>query len=521
MEQRRLTAILIQPTQAPPRRRITRPVFRDRLHPQLPRVFDYILVQYFQENFILSFGRPQGGVCSLCEECKQKIRSPNLNETAKLVATAEFIVHERRASKDCKKLKAIEHKCLKNDIIAGIVIDYMQKLPLPNIPVQELCADEVTAITVPQSERPHFARTAMTTDFLAAKYNLLIGIDNPEERFGTNTKDEVDRSRWLRTTNLSVPTLDCFSAYTSSENGARTAELLDLWFQARQQGDRRKGQNLQYFQLRIVNEEYADYRPLDWSTLRTSSWLDCCSPNTGRALRCAAVACGTSPAYTLSPDLLHDDLRGRVSRPGASDEADFQIARRTANLSASRSHYSFVNVKCHKNALALPGTFPAFEAEKRGTEKGENGTRIEIYAHELTCSILAVLRIPAVSDFKRWPYPFIGAPVDLTSRRYGILDNYTTRNYIILGNTLYGISLCVDPLRDEAIKMQLVMPLVAFRLNTLPPATRRRWRFVGLQLGRLFFPATLANATELCDGVGCSGNMMEHIRAGSALDEPE
>ncbi|KAJ8882729.1 hypothetical protein PR048_014542 [Dryococelus australis] len=31
-------------------------------------------------------------------------------------------------------------------------------------------------------------------------------------------KDEVERSRWLRTTNLRVPTLNCFSANTSSEN---------------------------------------------------------------------------------------------------------------------------------------------------------------------------------------------------------------------------------------------------------------------------------------------------------------
>ncbi|KAJ8880356.1 hypothetical protein PR048_016825 [Dryococelus australis] len=33
------------------------------------------------------------------------------------------------------------------------------------------------------------------------------------------TKDEVDRSRWLRTTNLRVPTLNCSPAYTSSKNG--------------------------------------------------------------------------------------------------------------------------------------------------------------------------------------------------------------------------------------------------------------------------------------------------------------
>ncbi|KAJ8865843.1 hypothetical protein PR048_033365 [Dryococelus australis] len=54
--------------------------------------------------------------------------------------------------------------------------------------------------------------------------------DNTLERFseildlhsavsGPQTKDEVDRSRWLHTTNLRVPTSNCFSADTTSENG--------------------------------------------------------------------------------------------------------------------------------------------------------------------------------------------------------------------------------------------------------------------------------------------------------------
>ncbi|KAJ8889326.1 hypothetical protein PR048_008825 [Dryococelus australis] len=36
------------------------------------------------------------------------------------------------------------------------------------------------------------------------------------------TKDEADRSRWLRKTSLRVPTLNCFSANTTSENGVKT-----------------------------------------------------------------------------------------------------------------------------------------------------------------------------------------------------------------------------------------------------------------------------------------------------------
>ncbi|KAJ8897651.1 hypothetical protein PR048_003000 [Dryococelus australis] len=40
----------------------------------------------------------------------------------------------------------------------------------------------------------------------------------PADLYSTYSKDEVDRSRWLRTTNLRVPTLNCFSANTSSGN---------------------------------------------------------------------------------------------------------------------------------------------------------------------------------------------------------------------------------------------------------------------------------------------------------------
>lgn len=95
-------------------------------------------LKYFKENYALSFGRPQIDVCSFCEEYKQKIRSPHLNDTAKRVATAEYMVHKRRASKYYNKIKEIKAQSLKDDHVAGIVIDYMQNLPLPHIPVQEV-----------------------------------------------------------------------------------------------------------------------------------------------------------------------------------------------------------------------------------------------------------------------------------------------------------------------------------------------------------------------------------------------
>ncbi|KAJ8874203.1 hypothetical protein PR048_025045 [Dryococelus australis] len=70
---------------------------------------------------------------------------------------------------------------------------------------------------------------------------------------------------------------------------------------------------------------------------------------------------------------------------------------------------------------------------------------------------------------------FVEAPADLPSRVRGIWGNYATRNHITLGITLYGVglsaSLSKDPRRDEAIKMQLGVPLFAFRHNNQPTAT--------------------------------------------------
>ncbi|KAL4132331.1 hypothetical protein QTP88_009502 [Uroleucon formosanum] len=94
--------------------------------------------QYFKQNFDLSFGRPQIDVCSTCEQLKIKVSDPHLNENAKRVSIAELIIHKRRASKFFKKCDEVRKLCKEQDNILGITIDYMQNLPLPHIPVQEV-----------------------------------------------------------------------------------------------------------------------------------------------------------------------------------------------------------------------------------------------------------------------------------------------------------------------------------------------------------------------------------------------
>jgi hypothetical protein len=106
-------------------------------HPECKENVKYkFFLKYFQQNFNLSFGRPQIDVCSKCEEISTKIKDPHLNETAKRVAIDEQTVHKRRASKFYKKIDAIRSKCKENSKVAAICFDYMQNLPLPSLPVQ-------------------------------------------------------------------------------------------------------------------------------------------------------------------------------------------------------------------------------------------------------------------------------------------------------------------------------------------------------------------------------------------------
>ena len=86
----------------------------------------------------MTFGRPQIDVCSKCEELTQKQSNRSLNENAKLSAKAELLVHKRKAQKFYKKINAIEQLCENRSDVLGICIDYMQNVPLPDIPVQEI-----------------------------------------------------------------------------------------------------------------------------------------------------------------------------------------------------------------------------------------------------------------------------------------------------------------------------------------------------------------------------------------------
>ncbi|KAK4887243.1 hypothetical protein RN001_003514 [Aquatica leii] len=82
----------------------------------------------------LKFGRCQVDVCSEYERLNARIKDKNLNDTAKRVAVAELMVHKRRAKKFYAKIKEVELMCQDWPEVMGISFDYIQNLPLPNIP---------------------------------------------------------------------------------------------------------------------------------------------------------------------------------------------------------------------------------------------------------------------------------------------------------------------------------------------------------------------------------------------------
>lgn len=92
----------------------------------------------FKENFNYKFGRPQVDVCSQCEDLGNKLKSTSLNKNTERVTSAELIVNKKKAKKFDLKMKSIVEISKNRKDVAAVVFDYMQNLPLPLLPVQEM-----------------------------------------------------------------------------------------------------------------------------------------------------------------------------------------------------------------------------------------------------------------------------------------------------------------------------------------------------------------------------------------------
>nr|CAI5847853.1 unnamed protein product [Callosobruchus analis] len=98
----------------------------------------HFYAKYFKDNFSLRFGRPQVDTCITCEELNVKTKSPHLGDQAKRAAEAELTGHKRRAKKLHKKISEIRQLCQTRADVAALTFDFMQNLPLPRIPVQDI-----------------------------------------------------------------------------------------------------------------------------------------------------------------------------------------------------------------------------------------------------------------------------------------------------------------------------------------------------------------------------------------------
>lgn len=81
-------------------------LFKDKFPEENVTYLFYL--NYFHENYLYLFGRPQKDVCSLCEELSTKLRNPSLNDNAKKTVAAEKMIHIRRSKKFYNKIKEVE-----------------------------------------------------------------------------------------------------------------------------------------------------------------------------------------------------------------------------------------------------------------------------------------------------------------------------------------------------------------------------------------------------------------------------
>lgn len=108
-----------------------------RKHPNLNITYAFY-AGYFKNTFSLRFGRPQVDTCVTCEELSVKLKSPALGMHAKKAVEAELVVHKRRAKKFHRKINEVKDIVRVRDDTVALTFDFMQNLPLPHIPIQEV-----------------------------------------------------------------------------------------------------------------------------------------------------------------------------------------------------------------------------------------------------------------------------------------------------------------------------------------------------------------------------------------------
>lgn len=108
----------------------------------IPELKDFVKYHfywdYFHKNFNLTFGRPAQDTCSQCEQLKNKLKYPLLNDNDKRVAAAQLMIHVRRSKKFYNALKASGLASKNEDgRVLGLCFDFMAVFDLPKVPIQD------------------------------------------------------------------------------------------------------------------------------------------------------------------------------------------------------------------------------------------------------------------------------------------------------------------------------------------------------------------------------------------------
>jgi len=73
----------------------------------------------------------------MCELLKTNCRSAKTNKQ-RLEAESKLKIHNMRAKQFYRKLDSVTKVCKEDKTVAAVSFDFMQNLPLPNIPMQEV-----------------------------------------------------------------------------------------------------------------------------------------------------------------------------------------------------------------------------------------------------------------------------------------------------------------------------------------------------------------------------------------------
>ena len=109
---------------------------RDNANPEITYEF---YRTYFNENFNLSFGVPKTDTCGRCDELNVLINDA-CDPMEKQSFQTEKQVHLHIAQEFCSELRTCTAMVKEDRSIACLSFDFEQKLPLPHIPTNAVCA---------------------------------------------------------------------------------------------------------------------------------------------------------------------------------------------------------------------------------------------------------------------------------------------------------------------------------------------------------------------------------------------